>query len=104
MWVHGSAVASRVRNGSIWVGDGTTGIPDPRILQAHMSGMGLDPSPSNTDVQYGTGMGLAPSPTRSAGRNLVPGMSSGMGLVPRLSHTGRRYWTRMGPGPFLTRS
>jgi hypothetical protein len=29
-----------LRNGSIWIGDGATGIPDPRTL----SGMGLDPS------------------------------------------------------------
>jgi hypothetical protein len=37
------------------VGDGATGIPEPRTLL----GTGLDPSPSNTDGRYGTGMGLA---------------------------------------------
>jgi hypothetical protein len=49
----------------VWVGDGATGVPDPKTL----SGMGLDPSPLKTDGQYiyGTGMGLAPSPTRVAG-------------------------------------
>jgi hypothetical protein len=46
--------SSRIRNGLVWVGDGATGIPDPRPL----SGMGLDPSPSNIDGQNGTGMGL----------------------------------------------
>jgi hypothetical protein len=76
-----------LRNG--WVGDRVTGIPDPMTL----SGMGLDPSPSNTDSQYGTGMGLAPFPTTLVGRNLVPGTLSGMGPVPSLPNTRRRYWT-----------
>jgi hypothetical protein len=43
-----------LRTGSVWVGDGSSGIPDPATL----SGMGLealDPCPSNIGAQYRTG-------------------------------------------------
>jgi Aldo/keto reductase family len=51
-----------------------TGIPEPKNL----SGMGLAPSPSNTDGQYRTGMGLAPSPPRSVLSALPIGRNSDM--------------------------
>jgi hypothetical protein len=81
--------------GGYGIGDGATGIPDPRTLLR----MGLDLSLSNTDGQYGTGMGLALSLTTQQGRYIIAGTSSGMGLVPSLSHTGRRYWTGMESRP-----
>jgi hypothetical protein len=47
------ALHLRLRNGTLWVGDGATCMPDPRTLSA----IELHSSPSNTNGQYGTGMG-----------------------------------------------
>jgi hypothetical protein len=76
--VGGWVVGLGLRNGSVWVGDGATSIPDPRIP----SGMGLDPSPSIYRRKICDRDGTSPIPDKVLGSVYHPSDLIGDGANP----------------------